>query len=288
MANIWVDSLGLHVDDQTGNTFDPDEGFWRSADRSMVFGNEGEGWRPNDIPLSQKSASINGNQALLMRSSQGGAPAGGGSASGALGGDSGGLLALLSGAANIGPSSSNAALNYMNAVGTINPQVYGQTDPSIVRSLLPGGPTIDQQTLNNQNQQFGQNLGFQRDQLAQQAALAREQLAATTGMSREDIELRRMLGLAGIDMDRLRLGLDRELGRGNLDLGRGQLSLSRELGRRGLALDERSLAENTRLTERNQRLQGQEMLASRATRQLAAPGGAVLPSLQPIMGRSRI
>lgn len=178
---------------------------------------------------------------------------------------------------------------------------YGQAT-----GYVNGQPTIQQQQLGAQQNQFAQTSAYNQQALSQQAALAREQLAQALGISNAEMGLQRELGMGGLDLQRQGLGLQRELGFGNLDVSRARLALeellgkgglelgtkqfglSRELGRGQLALGQKELSENTRLRERDQTLTGQNMLAQRATRQLAAPGGGVLPSLQPILGRSRI
>lgn len=63
---------------------------------------------------------------------------------------------------------------------------------------------------------------------------------------------------------------DYQLGQGNLSLGQSRLALDDLLGKR------------------SQQLQGAEQFATRATRQLAAPGGKLNPTLAPIMGISSI
>lgn len=69
MANVWVQQLGLFVDDVTGNTFDPQEGFWRSPDRTLVFGGQfGENWQasPGGLGVSQASSNVSGYNALSL------------------------------------------------------------------------------------------------------------------------------------------------------------------------------------------------------------------------------
>lgn len=63
---------------------------------------------------------------------------------------------------------------------------------------------------------------------------------------------------------------DYQLGQGNLSLGQSRLALDDLLGKR------------------SQQLQGAQEFATRATRQLAAPGGKLNPTLAPIMGVSSI
>lgn len=71
MANVWVESLGLWVDDQTGNTYDLDEGFWRSPNRDQVFGGiYGETWVPAPGGMSARSAAVNGPQILQALQAQ--------------------------------------------------------------------------------------------------------------------------------------------------------------------------------------------------------------------------
>lgn len=71
-------------------------------------------------------------------------------------------------------------------------------------------------------------------------------------------------------IDQGRLNLDTQLGTGNLQLGQSRLALDDLLGKR------------------SQQLQASEQFGARSTRQLSAPRGHVLPSLQPIVGRSQI
>lgn len=218
---------------------------------------------------------------------------------GALTGNSNALLSLLGGLLPYTTDNNLALLSYMNAVGQVNPSVFGVTDPTVARSLLPGGPTLQQQQLNQQAAQAVQAYNLQQQSLAQQAELARAELAQRAAQSQNELGIQRELGLGGLDVQRQGNDITRELGLGNLDVSRGTLALNRELGlgdlalrgelgRGQLQLGQQQLQADIQNNQRSQALQGMQLLGQRATRQLAAPGGNVVPTLAPIIGRSRI
>lgn len=173
-----------------------------------------------------------------------------------------GLLSLLASLMGLGNDTSMASLAYMNSLGTINPAVFGQTDPSIIRQLLPGGNTLARdQLLQNQNQ-FNMNNQLDWAKFGMANQMAQQDM----GLQRDDMALRRELGLGNLDIAREQSAVQKLLGLKQADVMQGRLDLDSELGRNQQAMDAR------------------QMLSQRATRQLVAPGGRTIPSMVPMIG----
>ena len=160
---------------------------------------------------------------------------------GALAGGSNDLLSMLAGLSGLGNQTSSQSLDWMREMGNINPAAFGQTDPSIIRGMIGGGPTLGARSLDEQIRQ-----GTMQNQLGQS-----------------------------------RLGLDRTLGMGGLDVQRMGINTQARTAAN-------SLAEQTAARKADQAMNARQMLMTRAGRQLNAPGGNVIPSMTPILGRSTI
>jgi hypothetical protein len=122
---------------------------------------------------------------------------------GLLAGPSSGYLQQLMSMMNLGNQTSSTALDYMLASGQINPGVFGQTDPSVVRSMLPGGPTLEMQRFGESQRQFDVGNALQRElqasQLSNQTGIANIQ----AGVGHESNRVQSELGNKRISLDKL-------------------------------------------------------------------------------------
>ena len=143
---------------------------------------------------------------------------------------------------------------------------------------------------NQENNRQGWNsMGMSR-QTAYDMANAGSRSSSRGGAS--DDSWQKDLGLAELAWKREDSAADRALQRelANLQMqsARAQADATRQVGMANVALGDRRIALDRMLGERDQALEAQKQLATRATRQLAAPQGRINPGLAPILGRDRI
>lgn len=133
------------------------------------------------------------------------------------------------------------------------------------------------------------SLDYQKQQLAQQNRLAQQQY----GLDERQLGAQQAYWTGGLEQQRYATDAQRAIAQMNIDAQNAQNAANLQYQRERLALDRllgerQAQADEKRALTDQQRAaaEAQQLLMTRAGRQLVAPGGNTIPSLQPLLGRS--